>query len=666
MNQKNQNSQFSARLCSDYPGRLAIVGSGNNCTYEDMQKGILGLTGKLREMGVGKGSRVALWGYNSANWLIAFFAIVRAGGTAVLVNYSMSTGDAAELLTMTETGFLLCGDNGETKKDPDAMHALASLAGIPEGHCLDIRPDAVDLGSFFRDAAETPEARDESEADETAVIIFTSGTTSTPKAVQISQRALTFDADAFNENTGEYAGRSVCVAVPLFHILGLLMSYAYLCRGATVCLPANYKPETLVREIDAYRVADMAAVGAVYLGLAEAEDFEKNVVPNLHLCMIAGGMSTPVQMMRLELQYANATFINMYGQSEAAPLTMVRPTDLVEQRAQSVGQAIDGLEIRISDGKGGFLPQGEIGEVVARGSNLMNGYDRLPKDKQPIDEDGWLHTGDLGLLDENGYLYLAGRIKDVIIRGGENISPSEIENALNQMDNIREAKVMGAPHPIYGESVEACITMTDGGKSFDQEAIKKALRAKIARFKVPSHIFLYDSFPLNVNGKLDQRALHADMLTRLLRLSVDEELAGGVTVFDMVVKNSSYAIVPVTSLVSDLAASIGFSKRRVASVRLAVEEMLTERITDAYSAAGDIRVRIILMPEWLRISFSDSGAEYFIDKRRDTSMSAVIILKAVDNFYTDYPDGKPVYCMDFLYEQDINIQEFLMKSKGEE
>jgi fatty-acyl-CoA synthase len=345
---------------------------------------------------------------------------------------------------------------------------------------------------------------------------------------------------------------------------------------------------------------------------------------------------------------------------------MVRPTDLVEQRAQSVGQAIDGLEIRISDGKGGFLPQGEIGEVVARGSNLMNGYDRLPKDKQPIDEDGWLHTGDLGLLDENGYLYLAGRIKDVIIRGGENISPSEIENALNQMDNIREAKVMGAPHPIYGESVEACITMTDGGKSFDQEAIKKALRAKIARFKVPSHIFLYDSFPLNVNGKLDQRALHADMLTRLLRLSVDEELAGGVTVFDLVVKNSSYAIVPVTSLVSDLAASIGFSKRRVASVRLAVEEMLTERITDAYSAAGDIRVRIILMPEWLRISFSDSGAEYFIDKRRDTSMSAVIILKAVDNFYTDYPDGKPVYCMDFLYEQDINIQEFLMKSKGEE
>ena len=485
--------------------------------------------------------------------------------------------------------------------------------------------------------------------------------------MQISQRALTFDADAFNGNVAEYAGRSVCVAVPLFHILGLLMSYAYLCRGATVCLCADYKPETLAREIDAYRISDMAAVGAVYLGLAEAPGFEDNVAPHLHLCMIAGGMSTPVQMMRLELQFVNATFVNMYGQSEAAPLTMVHPGDLVEKRAQTVGKAIRGLDIRISDGKGGFLGQGEIGEVVAQGGNLMNGYDKLPEEKQPIDANGWLHTGDLGYFDEDGYLHLAGRIKDVIIRGGENISPSEIENALNQMDNIREAKVMGAPHPIYGESVEACVTMTDNGASFDQESIKAALRAVIARFKVPSHVFLYESFPLNVNGKLDQRALHADMLMRIKRLTVDEELAGGVTVFDVVVKNSSYAIVPVTSLVSELAAGVGFSSRRAMSIRLAVEEMLTERITDAYSAVGNIRVKITLMPEWLRVSFSDTGAEYFIDKRRDTSMSAKIILKAVsDDFHTDYPDGKPVYCMDFLYENEFSIREFLLKSKGDD
>ena len=661
-----KNNLLSMNLCRNYPGRPAIVGNGMSCTYADMQKGIWGLSRKLREMGVEKGSRVALWGYNSANWLIAFFAIVHAGGVATLVNYSMSVADAAELLTMTGTAFLLCGDNAGTKKDPDAMQQLAALAGIPAEHCLDIRPAALDLSRAFPNAVEAPDARGESEADETAFIIFTSGTTSLPKAVQLSQRALMVDANAFNRGIGEQAGRSLCVAVPLFHILGLLMSFSYLCRGATVCLPANYKPETLIREIDAYRISDMAAVGAIYLSLAEAAGFEEQVVPNLHLCMIAGGMSTPVQMMRLELQFANATFINMYGQSEAAPLTMVRPTDLVEQRAQTVGRPIDDIDLRISDGKGGFLPQGEIGEVVAKGSNLMNGYDRLPPEKQPIDENGWLHTGDLGYLDTDGYLHLSGRIKDIIIRGGENISPSEVERALNQLDNIREAKVMGAPHPIYGESVEACVTMTDSGASFDQEAIKAALRTAIARFKIPSHIFLYDSFPLNVNGKLDQRALHADMLMRIKRLTVDEELAGGVTVFDVVVKNSSYAIVPVTSLVSELAGSVGFSRRRALSIRLAVEEMLTERITDAYSAAGNIRVRITLMPEWLRVSFSDDGAEYFIDKRRDTSMSAKIILRAVSDFHTDYPDGKPVYCMDFLYENEFSIQEFLLKSKGDD
>ena len=547
-------------------------------------------------MGVEKGCRVALWSYNSANWLIAFFATVRAGGTAVLMNYSMTGAEAAELLTMTETGFLLCGDNGKTKKKPDAMHTLAALAGIPEEHCLDIRPASLDLGHVFRDDPDEA-VPDTSEENATAFIIFTSGTTSRPKAVQISQKALTFDADAFNGNIGEYAGRSVCVAVPLFHILGLLMSYAYICRGATVCLPANYRPETLVRVIDAHRISDMATVGAVYMGLAEAENFEENVVPNLHLYMIAGGMSTPVQMMRLELQYTNAIFINMYGLSEAAPLTMVRPSDLVEKRAQTVGRAIKGIDIRISDGKGGFLAQGEIGEVIARGENLMNSYDKLPREEQPIDGNGWLHTGDLGCFDEEGYLYLAGRIKDVIIRGGEDISPSEIENALSRMENVLQAKVMGAPHPIYGESVEACITMTDGGASFDQDAMKASLRTEIARYKVPSHIFLYDSFPLNFNGKLDQRTLRADMLNRLLRLSVDEELAGGVTVFDVVVKNSNYAIVPVTSMASDLAQAVGFSRQRVTSIRLAAEEMLTKRIMDAYSAAGDIRVKLTLMPE---------------------------------------------------------------------
>ena len=659
----NKNALFSANISTKYMHHSAIVGNGQEMTYEKLHRNISFLTGRLRKMGVQKGSRVALWGYNSANWLIAFFAIVRAGGTAVLLNYSLNCDDAAELLTMTDTGFLISGNNSEMKQNPDAMGRLAQMAGIPAEHCLDIRESEL---VYEKHVKEEPDARTPEEADETAFIIFTSGTTSKPKAVQVSQKALTFDADVFNKNIAGQSGRGVCVAVPLFHILGLLMSYSYLCKGAYVCLPQDYKPETLTKEIGTYRLSDMAAVGAVYMGLAEAQGFEKNVVPNLHICMIAGGMSTPVQMMRLELLYANATFINMYGQSEAAPLTMVTPNDLVEKRAQTVGKPVEGVDLRIINEKGEFLTNGEIGEVVAKGVNLMNGYYNLPADKQPIDENGWLHTGDLGYIDPDGYLHLSGRLKDVIIRGGENISPSEIENALNQLEYIRDVKVMGAPHPIFGESVEACVTMTDGGASFNQEDIKKRLRNQIPRFKIPSHIFLLDQFPLNVNGKVDQRALRVNMLNRLRMIEVNEELAGGVTVFDLVVKNSTYAIVPVTGLVEELAHEIGFGKRHCTTIRMAVEEMLRERIIDAYSAAGDIRVKITLMPEWLRVSFSDNGVEYFIDKRRDTSMSAMIILMAVSDFHTDYSDGKPVYCMDFVYENEFSIQNFLLKSKQDE
>ena len=176
-----ENSLLSMRLCRDYPGRLAIVGNGQSCTYEEMHRGILSLEKRLRAMGVKQGSRVALWSYNSANWLIAFFAIVRAGGTAVLVNYSMSSQDAAGLLTMTETGFLLCGDNGETKKDPGAMANLVALAGIPESHCMDIRPSALNVGVAFRDEPEMPEWPDESNENDTAFIIFTSAPPPSPR-----------------------------------------------------------------------------------------------------------------------------------------------------------------------------------------------------------------------------------------------------------------------------------------------------------------------------------------------------------------------------------------------------------------------------------------------------------------------------------------------------
>ena len=657
---------FSEMLDRGPGDAIAIADSNGSVTYDEFRAAVAGFAAHLRERGLTKGDRVALWGYNSASWLVAFFAVVQAGGVALLVNYSSDVPDAAALLTRANARFLVCGDNGQTKRRDDAMEALASAAGIKHDRCFDVRASVCDLARDFAGTSEVArlaEQRQPHEAGDTAFIIFTSGTTSEPKAVCVSQRALTADANALANGLEGTMGSSVCVAVPLFHILGLLTSYVYLMHGAKVCLPASYRPDALTNLIGREKASDMAAVGAVYQGLTDADGFATDVVPHLHTCLIAGGMSTPVQMMRLELDYANATFINMYGQSEGAPLTMVRPSDLVELRARSVGRPVDGVELRIQGLDDKSLPPGEVGEVQARGACLMNGYEGLPAEDQAIDADGWLHTGDLGLLNEDGYLFLAGRIKDVIIRGGENISPAEIEAELTTIDGIKDAKVMGAPHAIFGESVEACV-VTEPANSLSQRSVLKALRERLPRYKVPAHVFRFDTFPLNVNGKLDHRALYASMLGKLLENEVDEELAGGITVFEITVKNSSYAIGPVTTLVEDLATNVGFGHGKVIKIRLAVEEMLIERIMYAYSGAGDIRVRITLMPEWLRISFRDDGAEYVIDKRRDTSTSARIILGSVDNYHTERREGRPEYCMDFLYDKDLDVKGFLLKDKG--
>lgn len=226
-----------------------------------------------------------------------------------------------------------------------------------------------------------------------------------------------------------------------------------------------------------------------------------------------------------------------------------------------------------------------------------------------IDSEKWLHTGDLGYVDENGYLYLSGRAKELIIRGGENIVPSEVEGELLKAPNISDAKVMGAPHPSLGESVEACVTLKDKTEPFDENAVRTDLLGRLPRFKIPSHVFCYDAFPLLANGKIDVRSLRASMLNKIVRGRYAEVLAGGIRVFDITVRSMRYTIAPVSAMFSELASYAGCSKEFTKRIMLAVEEMLTERATNAYDTVGDIRVSLWLGPDFLRIAFSDSAAE---------------------------------------------------------
>jgi fatty-acyl-CoA synthase len=439
---------------------------------------------------------------------------------------------------------------------------------------------------------------------------------------------------------------------------------AYLGLGRHIILTPLLKPDTLLTLIYDNKVTDMCSVGAIYGMLTSMPEFEQKLSGQLKLCIVGGGFTTPVEMMRFEKLLGGGKLLCGYGQTECSPvITVETPDDPLEKRAVSVGRSLPNHEVRIWNEGSGFAPEGEIGEIVVKGPSLMNGYYGLPREKQAIDADGWLHTGDLGRFGSDGMLQFAGRIKDIIIRSGENISPVEIERVLLEQPEVREAKVLGAAHPIWGESVEACLVLKDREKPLDENDFRLRLKQKLASFKVPSHFFIYDAFPLNENGKLNQRSLHTDMVGRLYEIALTAAVNEGLRILDLRVKNRNYTIVPTCSMISQLADQLGFDQEKAENIRLSVEEMLTDRIDNAFDENGEIRMEVLLMPQWMRLRFTDTGRKYSLESA-DASISARIILANVDSYASgESSEGETEYCLDYVYSEDFNVKDYLMRFK---
>ncbi|MDD4291434.1 MAG: AMP-binding protein [Clostridia bacterium] len=642
----------------------AINYDGKELSFKSLRNAVDLCCKDLADIGVKKGDHVALWAFNSLNWVVTFLAINRIGGVAVLMNYGLAIEDVEELMSFTDVKYIVYGSNSKLKIDENVASALArklELASTP----IDINSQRYDYAERTITEAPSPIPCCKYDSKETTVIIFTTGTTSKPKAVQLSQFGILNNAYDALEMMNKYQNDKMCIALPLFHSYGLVTLIAYLSSYKTVYLPTDLRPNVIIELLDKYSITDLTSVGIIYLGLVSNPKFDK-IAALLKMCLVGGGFTTPVQMMRLDMAFVNAKFLCGYGQTEASPIiSLENGDDSIEKRAYTVGKPLPNIDLRILDTSKGFLPYGKVGEVVLKGYNLMNGYYKLPPEKQAVDSDGWLHTGDLGYIDEEGYLHLSGRIKDIIIKNGENLSPSDIESEIIKYDAVREVKVLGAPHPIFGESVEACLTL-DSTKAYDEDALRKMLLANMTAYKVPSHFFIYDVFPLNANGKLNQRALRTDMLDKLLEMSIRDSLHAGFIVADVTIKNTTYNVVPVTAMIEALTKYLGFTQDASGKICLATEEMLLERIVNAYSDVGDIHIQVVLRDEWLSIRFKDQGAQYFIEKNTSSSYSAMIILKTADSFKTEYAeDGHPIYCMDFLYNKNFNIQNFLKEQSKE-
>lgn len=506
------------RFCADtYGDRSAVLYQDEEYSYNQLATAVEVCAETLKERGVKQGLHVALWGYNSAQWLICFFGIIRAGGIPVLFNYSLTTEELALMFRYTDIRFIAYGNNREVKRNPTAALQLAESLGISQAAVFDIRSmDYKFASQHMREGDFIPDDRDDAKRT-SDFFLFTTGTTGRSKAVQISQRSFLVDSIEIGKALPEMERRHTrfCLGSPLFHILGLEMAIGNLFFGATVYIPPEFSAATLLQLFRRNRIDFVAATGAVYMAMMGYPGFERNAAYLPRYALAGGGTVTPTQFERLETVFGHTVFLNDYGQTEiGSTLTRIYPGDDKEKRLNSVGRPFQHKSVAIMAPNGQLLPAGGQGEVVVRDDgNLMLGYYELPTE-QAVDENGWLHTGDLGFFDDDGFLYLNGRIKDIIIKGGENISPREVEVALSRCEKVSEVKVFGAPHPIWGESIEACIVPADGSIVTEQE-LKSFLSGLIAPFKIPSHFFYYDAFPINANGKLNQQALKVSMLEKL-------------------------------------------------------------------------------------------------------------------------------------------------------
>ena len=636
----------------------ALVDVTGEYTYAKLFKAVVGYSQTLKKIGVKEGSRVGLWSYNSVNFLIAFFAILEAKATVVLINYSTSVTDAAKLAQKADCQFLLYGDNRAVKEHTNAIDEFSVLSGIDKENILSIRNEDI---NFRKTDYSLPENigfwnKTEKTCD---IIIFTTGTTANAKAVMSSQEVYIDDSDGVAEFYGDMR-KKVCLSAPFFHSLGLYYSTTYLYFGGCVYIPYTFSAEELYKYIFKYRVEHMVSVATVYLKMTELESFKYHKPDFLKLCIAGGGAVTPNQFIQIEKTFGGAKFMNGYGATEASPcITFQSPRYSIDIRANSVGKPARGKHLEIHDKDAGFLPPGEIGEVFIKDDgNVMLGYYNYEDPEQYIDEEGWLHTGDLGYFDAEGFVHLVGRSKDIIIKGGENIAPREIEIAISDSEQVLEAKVFGAPHETLGESIEACVRVKDRQK-FSESKLMEEIKEKLAVFKLPSDIFVFDSFPLNGNGKPDMRKLRENMLSLLNRKKVEKELSGGISILQMRVRALQFSFTPVKEAFSSLLANLGYSKNNKRKILSCIEEFLNSRLLSNDNKLSAVDIMATLKQNYMEVRIRESIK--FLEPQTYTEEHFV---RFADS-YTCILDEKfrQIYLLKFNYDKGFNVMSIFFKGE---
>ncbi len=507
---------FLKKKVQNTPDATALVDNRGAFTWEDVDIYSQIIADGLAAKGVKKGTHVGLCGSNSVNWVLTFFAIQKLGAMAQLLNFNMNASEIARVASIGDITHLCYGQMPEMK-DEEAFIEELEAADSPLEVFISVRNDRQDIRERRSEyKAIRDKYQDLVREDDPCVMIFTSGSTGVPKGVILSAYNILNAANINYKDQTLKDNDRTCLILPMFHIFGLVAGlFANAMAGSTVILPDDIRTGTLISLIEKEKCTVFHSVPTMLIAMMNNKDFTPEKLSTLRCTIISGAGATEAQIRMFKEKLPNDHFLASYGLSEMAPVSITKYDDTEEHLLNTVGKPVENISIKICDmSTGKECPTGESGEVLVQGFNQMIGYYKVSLDKQAIDTEGWLHTGDLGMIDEDGYLRLSGRLKELIIRGGENIMPGEVEAAVSQLDIIDNVKVIGIPSDFFGEEVGACIKLKDG-VSLDEDAVKSELSKSLSKFKIPSRFFVYDEFPMLGTGKIDGVSLKADVLKRI-------------------------------------------------------------------------------------------------------------------------------------------------------
>ncbi|QNN53783.1 AMP-binding protein [Nocardioides mesophilus] len=513
-----------ARIAREHADREALVevATGRRWTYAELDRDVDAMARGLIAAGIAKGDRVGIWSPNCAEWTITQYATAKVGAILVNVNPSYRTHELAYALNQSGMRMLVSATEfkssdyrsmvGQVREEATALERVVFLGA---GDWEDLVAQGEGLPS---DAV--PERLATLRNTDPINIQYTSGTTGFPKGATLSHRNILNNGFFTTELINFTEQDRLCIPVPFYHCFGMVMgNLGCTSHGAAMVIPApGFDPAATLRAVQDERCTGVYGVPTMFIAMQNHPDFAGFDLSTLRTGVMAGSIC-PVEVMKRCIGDMNMAEVSIaYGMTETSPVScQTRSDDDLDRRTATIGRAHPHVEIKVVDPvTGETVERGETGEFCTRGYSVMLGYWQDPeKTAEAIDPDGWMHTGDLAVMREDGYCNIVGRIKDMVIRGGENIYPREIEEFLYTHPDVEDVQVVGVPDERYGEELCAWVRLKEGAEPLDADAVRAFATDKLAHYKIPRYVLVVDEFPMTVTGKIRKVEMREESARRL-------------------------------------------------------------------------------------------------------------------------------------------------------